>query len=210
MFSFIFFTWQSSPLVRTSPFMYCLSSDGEMPKLLPMQRLSTLPSGWLISTAPFRITYQWSSCRHQKKRHIIHFWSAQVFPSKLMLACQSFYCLPFIVDFSTDASKSCTSILFIFCSRTFWHVDCTVQGSISGRPRLVTFEFHSVRLIANITWHCFMPNHQISKKPTGYHCTNAHEWLLKWRFISSWHLVYCEHEVLCVRYECGAEELLCL
>lgn len=66
----ISFTWQSSPLVRTSPFMYCLSSDGEIPKLLPIQRASTLPSGWLISTAPFRITYQRSSCEqlHQKSK----------------------------------------------------------------------------------------------------------------------------------------------
>lgn len=57
------FTWQSSPLVRTSPFMYCLSRDGEIPKLLPIQSTSTRPSWWLISTAPFRMTYQRSSCQ---------------------------------------------------------------------------------------------------------------------------------------------------
>lgn len=55
------FTWQSSPLVRTSPFMYCLSRVGEMPKLLPMQRVSVLPSTRLISTEPFKMTYHRSS-----------------------------------------------------------------------------------------------------------------------------------------------------
>ena len=54
-------TWQSSPLVRTSPLMYCLSSEGDRPKLLPMQSVSTRASAWLISTVPFRITYHRSS-----------------------------------------------------------------------------------------------------------------------------------------------------
>lgn len=69
--SSVLHTWQSSPLVRTSPFMYCLSSVGEIPKLLPIQRVSILPSGWLISTAPFRITYQRSSCRQVHEDDII-------------------------------------------------------------------------------------------------------------------------------------------
>lgn len=40
-------------------------------------------------------------------------------PPKLMQACESFYCLPFIVDFSADASKSCTSISFYFAQGHF-------------------------------------------------------------------------------------------
>lgn len=41
--------------------MYSFSMVGETPKLLPMQSISVLPSGYVTSTEPFKMTDQESS-----------------------------------------------------------------------------------------------------------------------------------------------------
>lgn len=54
-------TWQSSTLVLITPFIYSFSMVGETPKLFPMQSISVLPSGYVTSTEPFKMTDQESS-----------------------------------------------------------------------------------------------------------------------------------------------------
>lgn len=54
-------TWQSSTLVLITPFIYSLSMVGETPKLFPMHSISVLPSGYVTSTEPFKMTDQESS-----------------------------------------------------------------------------------------------------------------------------------------------------
>lgn len=54
-------TWQSSTLVLITPFIYSFSMVGETPKLFPMQSISVLPSGYVTSTDPFKMTDQESS-----------------------------------------------------------------------------------------------------------------------------------------------------
>lgn len=56
-------TWQSSTLVLITPFIYSFSMVGETPKLFPMQSISVLPSGYVTSTEPFKMTDQESSCK---------------------------------------------------------------------------------------------------------------------------------------------------
>jgi len=50
-----------------TPFMYSFSMVGDTPKLFPIYRTSVLPSGYVTSTEPFKITDQESSCNNYTK-----------------------------------------------------------------------------------------------------------------------------------------------
>ena len=50
--------------------MYSFSMVGETPKLFPMQSISVLPSGYVTSTEPFKMTDQESSYKSNVAGHM--------------------------------------------------------------------------------------------------------------------------------------------